>query len=139
WDDERRREMQAHLDLQIDEYIADGMTPDQARREAQRLFGNPRAIREEIYDMNSAPIVEAAMRDARYAVRMMRKAPLFTATAVLTLAVAVAINTAVFSVVGAVLLKPLPYPHPERLALVKSTITAGGASREDLSQTGFTW
>jgi putative ABC transport system permease protein len=139
WDDERALEMQAHLDLQIDEYIADGMTPDVARREALRRFGNRRAIREEIYDMNSAPLVEAIMRDARYALRIMRKTPIFTTTAVVTLGFAIAINTAVFSVVDAVLLKPLPYPHPDRLAAVKSTTTGVGATREAFSQTGFTW
>ena len=103
WDEERALEMQAHLDLQIDEYIADGMTPEEARREALGRFGSARAIREEIYDMNSAPLVEAAIRDARYAFRILRKTPAFTLTAALTLGLAIAINTAVFTVVDGVL------------------------------------
>lgn len=71
--------------------------------------------------MNSIPLLETLIRDTRYAARVLRKSPVFTVTAVLTLAVAIAINTAVFSVVDAVLLRPLPYPAPERLALVQTT------------------
>ena len=139
WDAEREAEIAAHLQMQMDELVADGMSPDDARAEAGRRFGNPRVVREEIYDMNSIPLFETLARDARYAVRVLRKAPLFTAAAVLTLGVAIAINTAMFSVVDAVLLLLLPYPDPARLAVVSTTVRQNGNVGQSNSQTGATW
>ena len=89
--------------------------------------------------MNSITVLETLARDARYAARVLRRAPLFTATAVATLGVAIAINVAIFSVVDAVLLKPLPYPEPGRLAVVSTTVRQNGTVRLDTSQTGATW
>ena len=83
--------------------------------------------------------MDALIRDARYAARLLLKSPLFTFTAVVTLAVAIAINTAVFSIVDAVLIRPLPYPSPERLALVQTSIAAGGETGTNTSQHGVTW
>ena len=83
--------------------------------------------------------VEDLARDARFAVRLLRRSPVFTLAAGLTLAIAIAINTAIFSVVDAVLLKPLPYPEPSRLALVTTTRSAGGAVEIDHGQTGSGW
>jgi predicted permease len=120
-DAERVREMRAHIDHHVDDLIARGLTPEAARREAHRRFGNATAIREEIYDMNSVPVVEPIVRDVRYAVRMLRKTPGFTIVALVTLAVGIGVNTAVFTVVNAVLLKPLPYPNPDRLATIRVT------------------
>lgn len=82
---------------------------------------------------------EDLARDARFALRLLRRSPAFTITAGLTLALAIAINTAIFSVVDAVLLKPLPYPDSSRLALVTTTRHAGGAVETDHGQTGATW
>jgi predicted permease len=79
------------------------------------------------------------MRDLRYAVRVLLKNPAFTLTAVLTLALCIGANTAIYSVVDRVLLRPLPYPHPERLAMITRHYERGGASEDDLSQSGFTW
>ena len=83
--------------------------------------------------------MDTLIRDARYAARLLLKSPLFTFTAVVTLAVAIAINTAVFSIVDAVLIRPLPYPSPERLALVQTSIAAGGETGTNTSQHGVTW
>ena len=138
-DAERAEEMQRHLDLQIRELIEDGASPAEARREALRRFGNPRALREELHDMNGLALIDTIGRDARYAVRVLLKSPGFTITAVFTLAIAIGINTAVFSVVDGVLLKPLPYPEPDRLGLVATTIGGDGPEREETSQTGRTW
>jgi predicted permease len=138
-DAQRAQEMHTHLALQIDEYIAEGMTPAEARREALRRFGNPRALREEMDEANGVALIDALGRDLRYAIRILYKAPAFTITAVLTLGLGIAVNTAVFSVVDAVLLKPLPYPDPERLAVVTTTHQAEGALREDRAQHGLAW
>jgi hypothetical protein len=86
--------------------------------------------------MSSLRVLDAALRDARYALRVLRKSPAFTVTASLTLAIAIAANTAVFSVIDGVLLRPLPFPEPHRLALVSRSSGPGGA---DTSQNGRTW
>lgn len=139
WDDERAREIRAHIEHHVDELVARGVSPADARQQALRDFGNPTLIREEIYEMNSLPIVETLRRDAAYAVRVLWKSPGFTLTAVLTLAIAIAINTAVFSIVDGMLLRPLPYPDADRLALVQATVEAAGLRAQRTSQHGVTW
>jgi predicted permease len=120
-DAERAREIQAHLDHHADDLIAAGYPRDRALREARRRLGNPTAIREEIYQMNSVPVFEPLVRDLRYAVRMLRKTPGFTLIALVTLAVGIGVNTAVFTVVNSLLLKPLPFPDPARLVTLQLT------------------
>src|SRR5688572_28562928 len=83
--------------------------------------------------------VETLLRDVRYGARVLRKSPGFTTTSILTLAIAVAINAAVFSIVDGVLLKPLPFPEPDRLLLMESTIEAGGERAVRTSQHGQAW
>ena len=80
WDDERRREIEAHIDLYTDELIERGLPPEAARQQALREFGNRTVIKEEIYEMNTIPFVETFSRDLRYAFRMLRKTPGFTFT-----------------------------------------------------------
>ena len=89
--------------------------------------------------MNRLPVLEPALRDLGYACRVLRRSPGFTATAIITLALAIGINTAVFSTVHGVLLRPLPYPAPERLALVEAVVTANGLRATRTSQHGVTW
>jgi hypothetical protein len=139
WDDERAREMQAHIELFVEELVGRGISPGEARRQAMREFGNPALIKEQIYEMNGIPILETIVRDTRYALRVLRKSPAFTFTAVLTLALAIAINTAVFSVVDGVLLRALPYPHPEQLLLMEARIEANGERDRRTAQHGFAW
>ena len=130
-DAERAREMQAHLDHYVDDLIAAGHPRDRAVKEARRRFGNPSAIREEIYEMNSLPVLEVLSRDLRYGFRMLRKTPGFTAIALITLAVGSGVNTAVFTVVNGLLLKSLPYPEPHRLATVNTLIKSPTRGQND--------
>ncbi|HET9373269.1 MAG TPA: ABC transporter permease, partial [Vicinamibacterales bacterium] len=117
-DRDRAEEMRAHVDLAVQQYLDRGMSPEAARREARLRFGNPRAHREGVDDMNRLPILDVFARDLRYAVRRFRQAPGFSATIVLTLAIAIGAASAVFSLADAVLLRPLPLPDPERLAVL---------------------
>ena len=93
--------------------------------------------------MNSRPsplgLIEAAWLDVRYARRVLWRTPAFTLTAILTLALAIGVNTAVFALVDAILLKPLPYPHPERLALLTQTVKQGGQVSSNPAVDGRTW
>ncbi|HWC95536.1 MAG TPA: ABC transporter permease, partial [Candidatus Sulfopaludibacter sp.] len=112
---EWREEMETHLQMLTDSFLAQGLTPEEARAAALKQAGNLTARGEEIYRMNGIQWLDSISRDVRYAMRGLRKQPSFTAVAVLTLALGIGANTAVFSVVNSVLLKPLSFPHPEEL------------------------
>jgi len=119
WDVERARELEAHIDIETDENIARGLAPDEARWAARRKLGNELRIREEIYGMNTIASLDALGRDLRYGVRFLRRTPGFTAVAVLSLALGIGANTAIFQVIDALRLRTLPVPRPEELVEVR--------------------
>ncbi len=115
WDQERVREMEAHLAHEIDDCIARGLSAEEARRQAYVKFGNPTVIRERIWRMNSIVWLETVWRDVCYASRKLCKSPGISLIAIATLALGIGANTAVFTLTWAVILKGLPVPHPEKL------------------------
>ncbi|HKV99859.1 MAG TPA: ABC transporter permease [Vicinamibacterales bacterium] len=136
---DRAEEMETHIELYVEELVARGRTPEDARREARLAFGNPRAKLEEVQAMERLPFFDSLWRDLRYAVRVLRRTPAFTVTAIATLALVIGANTSVFSLAHAILLRPLPYPQPERLAMVEvEGRTPKGSGRWE-SHDGTTW
>ena len=108
-------EMQLHRELRAREILGEGVSANEAREFARQRFGNSLQLREESRDMWGWSWLENIFRDLRYALRMLRKNPGFTAVAILTIALGIGVNTAVFSVVNAALVKSLPYPNADRL------------------------
>jgi putative ABC transport system permease protein len=117
-DADLRHELESYLEITTNEYFARGMNPDAARAAAHRKLGNSTLIREEIYLMNTIPLLESLSTALRYWFRTLRREPMFTAAATLTLALGIGATTAIFSVVNGVLIKPLPYPSADQLLSV---------------------
>ena len=119
WDEERAREIESYLAIETDENIARGLSPDEARAAARRKFGNATLVREEIYRMNSLGWIESVWQDLRYGARLLRLNPGFAIVAILSLALGVGANTAIFELLNAVRLRTLPVERPEQLARIK--------------------
>ncbi len=130
-------EMRAHLEMQAEENEASGMDPDEARYAARRQFGNATLLRETSRDAWGWASLERLSQDLRYALRTLRRRPGFTATAILSLALGIGANTAIFSFIHAILLRPVPVPEPERLVSIYHRSTQGGLSSSSYPDYAF--
>ncbi len=128
-DREIEAELAFHIDMRAREYERDGMSPDDARREAVRRVGNPRALRDRTRDVDLFVLLETTWLDARYAARWLLRTPGFAVAAVLTLALGIGANTAMFAIVYGILLRPLPYPEADQLYTVFQTSESIGRTR----------
>src|ERR1039457_3610427 len=107
---ELSEEIQTHLDEKVEELVAEGLSREEAMRSARREFGNVGLIEEGCREVWAWPSVESVLLDIRHGLRALSRTPVFTIVALLTIAIGIAANAAVFSVVNSVLLKPLNYP-----------------------------
>lgn len=125
-------EVQAHLEMLVDENLRKGMTVEEARRAARRSFGGVTQTKEAYRDQRGLPMLETLAQDIRYGLRMLRKNPGFTAVAVFTLALGIGANTAIFSVLDAVMLQTLPVRNPQQLVVINWTAKDWPGVVEDL-------
>ncbi len=130
-DAEQRDELDFYVDVTTQEYIERGMEPGEARAAARRKLGNTTQVREEVYRMNTLTFMEGLLRDARHAVRVIRTKPGFSVAVLLSLALGIGANTAIFSVLNAVLIRPLPYPGSDALVGVYNHFLIHGQVFED--------
>lgn len=121
-------ELASHIDHDSDEGVRAGLSPEEARRQALIRLGGAEQARQAYRERNTLPPLETVMQDVRFALRQMRKAPGFTLTAVLTLALGIGANTVIYTLVDSILLRPLPFAHQERLVRITGVGTNGTAS-----------
>jgi len=130
------REMRLHLELQVEANINSGMSPEAAREKAMRSFGNVNRAVDAAYDVKGGGLFETLVQDSRYGVRMLAKHKAFTSVAIVTLALGIGANTAIFSVVNELLLSPLPYRSAEQIAMLWE-VTPEGRHQNTTSRANF--
>ena len=132
-DDDLRDELQAHLEMETAENIRRGMQPDEARRQAMLASGGLTQAAEAVRDRRGLPWIESVAADIKYALRTLRRSPAFTTVVVITLALGIGANTAIFSVVRGVLLKPLPHRDGDRLVYLRQSADGPGQANLNFS------
>ena len=132
-DQRLREEIAEHLAFQTDENLRAGMSPSEARRRAVLKLGAAEAIRENHHDEQSLPFVENLLQDLRFAVRMLRRSPGFAFVAIATMALGIGATTAIYSVIDATLLHPLPFPNPTELIRIQEDLSGVGAEDVGIS------
>jgi predicted permease len=136
-DDEMREELEAHLQMEIEANVDRGMTAEEARTVATQQFGNRTAIREASRDEWTFAGLETLVQDLRYGLRLLRRAPGFAITAIAIVALGVGATTAAFTVLDHVLLRPLPFPNPDRLVLLYQNAPARSIVRMEATPPNF--
>lgn len=116
--DEIREELHFHVQMRADEYARQGLDARTARQAALRRFGNLAVIQDRGYDVRGGGVLETILQDVKYGIRQLGQRPSFSIVAIVTLALAIGVSTALFSVIDAALLRPLPYPNPEELVVI---------------------
>lgn len=120
WDQERTREIEAHLAHEVDDNLDRGMSPEEAQRRAYLRLGSATRIREQIWTMNSFSGIEALVRDLRHGCRQLVRSRWFTLTSVLTIGLGIGSIAAIFGILDAVLIEPLPFAQPDRLVAIRT-------------------
>ena len=126
-DAQMNSELRFHIEELTDENIAAGMPPTEARRRAVLEFGGHEQVKEDLRDVYRSRIIESTYANLKSAFRFIRKSPTFSITVILTLALAIGANSAVFSAIDAILLQPLPFPDADQLTLVEQHNAKGAA------------
>ena len=132
-------EVRAYVDMVTDERTAAGMPRSEARRTALAEFGGIEQVKQAVREHRAGTGLEVLWQDVRYGLRQLRRNPGFTAAVILTLALSIGANTAIFSIVNALMLKSLPYAHPERMGTIFTRIIGRGASDERHHINGEQW
>src|SRR5258708_11459174 len=137
FEDGMSEELRFHIEQYTDDLVRSGMSPEEAARLARRELGSSINIKADCREAFGVHLFDELRRQLSYAARLLRKTPAFTATALLTLAVCLGANLTIFAVIDSVLLRPLPFPEPERLMMIFNTYPKAGVDRDGSSLTNY--